>query len=193
MVEEGTTPAEPAKTRNRIAGKRYHTTGEEPSAHASPGAEFLRFSFANDESHDVKLSDFPQNVLDACAWHGLSQKLGDSYASAKTPEDAVESFETLYERLTGGEWVKAREGGGPRPSMVVDAIVAALVDAGEEVDDTRRAGIVEKVKTKEGRAAALANPAIKAQYEAVRAEAAKAKAKAAKDAAKTSESDLSEF
>lgn len=180
--------------RTPVATKVFLNAEGEESRHASPEAVALRFAFANGTSHDIALTDLPSNIIDAAAWHGISQKLGDAYAGAKGDADeAVEAFETLIERLKLGEWVKAREGGGPRPSMVVDAIVAALQDNGEEVDDARRAAIMAKVKGPEARKGALANPVINAHYERLKLEAAKDRAKKAADKAKGAEASLGDF
>lgn len=179
--------------RQQVAVKTFIDGEGNESKHASPEAAVLRFAFSNGTTHDISLDELPDNIKAAAAWHGLSQKCGDSYAGAKGDADeAVESFETLLERLKLGEWVRAREG-GPRPSLVVDAVVAALEEAGETVDDARKAAIVEKVKGKEARDATLANPVFRAHYERLKAEAAKARAKKAADAAKGAELDLSNF
>lgn len=182
--------------RVNVATKVFIDGDGNESRHASPAATVLRFAFTNGVSHDVSLSDLPDNVRDAAAWHGISQKLGDSYASAKGDADeAVESFETLIERLKEGEWVKAREGGA-RPSLVRDAVAALLVAKGEEVDEARLKAIAEKIKGKENREAALANPAIKAEYEKLKAKAAADRAKKAAEAAKGADeeaTDLSNF
>ena len=122
--------------------------------------------------------------------HGTSQKLGDSFAGVKGDIDkGIENAQTVVERLQSGEWVRARESAGPRPSMVVDAVIAALIDDGQTVDDERRASITAKVRTSEGRETAMRNPAIKAQYETLRANAAAERAKAAKARAKTAAKD----
>ncbi len=106
---------------------------------------------------------------------------------------AVRETPIIQDAIRGLQEAERGGGEGERPSMVVDAVAAALVAAGEEVDDDRRKAIHEKVKTKEGRKAALANPAINAQYEAVRAAKAKEKADAAKKSAKAADDDLSAF
>ena len=121
--------------------------------------------------------------------HGASQKGGDSYAGVHGDIDkAIENCGTVIERMMNGDWVKEREAAGARPSMVVDAVVAALIADGQEVSDKRRAGIVGKVKTAAGRKRAMDNPQIKAHYEDLRAKAAAARAKKAKATAKTADS-----
>ena len=146
-------------------------------------ARKVDIEFTNDHVVTMTLKSLEKDIVTNLALHGLSQKLGDSYAGAESVDEAIERCTTIAERLQQGEWIKPRESAGPRPSMVVDAVVAALVANGEEVDDTRRAAIAEKTKGKEGRERALANPAIRAQYETIRAtRAAKRAAKAQGDA-----------
>lgn len=123
---------------------------------------------------------------------GANHKIGDTFAG-KTPQEGHERAATMAERLLAGEWAKERESAGPRPSMVVDAVVAVLVAAGQEVDDKRRAGIVKKTSGKEARERTLANPKYKAAYEELKAKAAADRAKAAKAAAKESDADLGDF
>ena len=124
-------------------------------------------------------------------WHGFSQGLGDKFAGSKGDVDAAEQdFVTKLEVYTGGEWVTTREGVGQRPSFIHEAIKRALEAKGETVDDDRMKGIREKVKTAEQRKEAMANPLIKAQYEAVRAEEQAKRLEAANKAAAASEATL---
>ena len=95
--------------------------------------------------------------------------------------------------LKAGEWTERAEGVGPRPSIVADAIAAALVKQGETVDEARMAAIREKVKVKETREGALKNPLIKAMYEQMRLEKAKERVKEAMAAAKDAPKDLAGF
>lgn len=117
--------------------------------------------------------------------HGVNQKIGDSASGAKGDADAAyESCMTTFEQITSGEWNKKREGGeGTRPSLVVEAVIRAKEAAGLPVD---RDAILAKYSGKDGeeaRKTALANPQVKAAYEALRAEAATERAKKAAAAA----------
>lgn len=78
-------------------------------------AETATFSivFADGTSHEVALSDLPQEIQLNLALHGLSQKLGDSYASVKGDVAAAkEKFSTTLKQLMAGEWAAKREGEG---------------------------------------------------------------------------------
>lgn len=171
--------------------------GETRSAH--PGATKLEFRFGADpkapeQVEVVTLADLPEEVRTCAAWHGLSQTLGDTYAGAKGDlTAALDAFQTKFEVLAGGQWVEKREGVGPKPSSVAAAVKAALEANGETVDDDRMAAIMSKLKTAEQRKAAVANPAINAQYEAIKLANAKAKAKAAAAKAKDADEGIEGF
>jgi len=168
--------------RESIAKKVYVDAEGGESSHAGPNVVELRFDFSDGTQIGVTKSNVGATCQIASFWHGLAQKLGDTYAG-KTVAEAIEAVETVLERLAADDWVKAREGAGARPSLVVDAIIAALVAAGQVVDEARKAGIVEKTKDKADRDAALANPVIKAEYERIKAERAAARASKAAAAA----------
>lgn len=173
--------------------KKTYKNGEgEISSHASADVISLSFAFTDGPTSEIVLSDLSADVLKAAAAHGLSQKLGDSYAG-KDGDEAVEAFGTVLEQLKGGEWIKVGEGVGTRPSMVADAIKAALEASGETVDEDRYKLIVEKVKGNDARKAALANAAISAQYERIKAERAVERASKAEEKASGVEADLSGF
>ena len=177
-----------------VCQKGYIMPNGETSRSTHPEAVALGFKFGNGKTETVELGKFPADIELQLNWFGRSEKFGNFYAGAKGDADkAHEMFLTGRENLANGEWSERGGGEGERPSMVVDAVVAALEAAGETVDEGRKATIHEKVKTKEGRKAALANPAINAEYERVRAAKAKAKADAAKKAAKEEGADLSAF
>ncbi len=170
------------------------------STKPSPTATALEFRFANGDVHRVTLDDIGESCRNACAWHGLSQKLGDSYADKKGTdmEARLESFETVLERLQADDWVRPGEGPGTRPSLVADAVRAALIADGEEVSDERYTAIRDKVKGADNRKGALANVKIKAHYERIAAERQTARAaKASEDAlnadARGEDVDLGDF
>lgn len=148
------------------------------------------FTFANGHVLTAVANDLPETVRTRLMLHGLSQKIGDSYASVKgIVDDAIENAESVYELLKNGEWSDRAEGVGPRPSMVADAIAEALRKQGEEVDDTRLASIREKVKDKATREGALKNPLIKAVYEQMRLVKAQERTDAALKAAAEAPAD----
>jgi hypothetical protein len=185
------------------------------SAHATPETVGLEFAFANDRTHVVKDDDFTPAINACFTWMGRSEKLGNGYAGAKKKTDkdggeladnAEDMFLALYEQLGDGDWVKVGEGGGVRPSMLVDAIVAALIAEGEEVNDERRDLIALKLKADgedvpedvrqtadQKRKKALANPAINAEYERIKLAAQTARTNAAAAKAEESATPLTGF
>jgi hypothetical protein len=127
------------------------------------------------------------NTLHYLACHGLSQKIGDSYAGcggvvATAIDWAAATIETLY----GGDWSEQREGGGvDRPTRVVKAVMRLLTALGKTFDET---ALLEKYKSKEARDKAMARADVKAHYDDIAVEeaqerAAKSKAKAAETTA----------
>lgn len=48
--------------------------------------------------------DLPQTIQDYLGPFGLSHKLGDSAASANTPEERVEAINRTWNALKAGEW-----------------------------------------------------------------------------------------
>lgn len=180
--------------RTQVAKKVYITAAGDESAHATPDAERLEFRFANGETLVVNPNDIGANCRTAALFHGLSQKIGDSYAGAKGDADtAYESAQTILERLINDDWVRQGEGVGARPSLVSEAVIAALEENGETVDDERKKGIVEKLKGKEARDRALANAVINSHYERIKAERAAERAAKAREKAEGKELDLGDF
>lgn len=80
--------------------------------------------FADGTSHEVALESLPQEIQLNLALHGLSQKLGDSYASVKgNVAAAKEKFEATLKQLLAGEWAAKREGeGGSKVTELAEAI-----------------------------------------------------------------------
>ena len=156
---------------------------------ATPTSDQLQFRFANGDTHTVKQSDHNAEIKFCLEWFGISEKYGNAYAGAKgNAGDAAESFLSMQEQLKGGTWVERAEGLGPRPTLIADAIVAALIESKQEVDDDRKAAILAKVTDKDTgkavREGALKDPAIKAQFEKAKAARAAERAAVAAKAAK---------
>ena len=82
------------------------------------------------------LSDFSDEIVMKLALHGLSQKLGDSYAGAETIEAAIESAQRVLTDLQAGNWTAARAsgGGGVRTTLLAEALAAvASAKTGREI------------------------------------------------------------
>lgn len=164
-----------------------------------PDATHLEFRTVPDDGPYEVLGvvDFSK-VEDAaynCAMrHGVSQRFGDTYAGAKTKglsaDDISEMLGSLTELVEAGTWAVEGEAAGPRISLIFEAIVAAKTAQGAPIDeDAIRANI-----KKNGVKAALAVPAIRAEYDRIRLERLTAKAGASTKAAADDEGDgLSTF
>lgn len=86
-------------------------------------ASTVTFSFANGKTETVGINEPGiDGLLAQLALHGLSQKLGDSYASAQTVDEAYKEFMDTVGVLRRGEWSERREGVGPTVSMIDEAI-----------------------------------------------------------------------
>lgn len=172
-----------AKAKAKICTKRFVLDDGSEVASAAANAEALTFAFEGGETFEVTLDMFSEDIQQAALWHGFSQKLGDSYSS-KSGLEAEEAFGALLEQLQAGNWVSERTGGGPRITMVAEAVERALIGRGETVDDDRRARIFEQLRSKpEAPKAALGDERIKAEYEKIKAEKAAERAAAAAEAA----------
>lgn len=77
------------------------------------GDGFVRFEFADGEFLQCPLDDIKSNdIIGRLALHGISQKVGDSYAGAESISEARLMAESVWRNLTGGLWaVKAAKGG----------------------------------------------------------------------------------
>lgn len=64
----------------------------------------VQFDFDNGETVKVLLEDMSDSMLAKLAIHGLTQKLGDSYASSVTVSEAVEKFYDTLTNLKAGVW-----------------------------------------------------------------------------------------
>ncbi len=170
-------------TRKKFCTKVYVDKDGGESRHANPNVERLELRFTNGNTVTARLKEIGKGCAVASAWHGMAQKIGDSYNKAETPEDAQESAETMLERLVGDEWVKPGEGAGPKTGVLVQAIVNAIAasEGPDTIDTDRLQAIRDKVSDKDGREGAMANAAILAEYKQLQAESA---AKRAADAAK---------
>ncbi len=146
----------------------------------------LEFRFADGTVQAVKLSDFPEAIIAKAAWHGLSQKFGDSYSGKKTVADCIEAFSEMVDQVKEGDWITVSEGGGPRISQLATAYFRAMSAAGHELTE---ADAVEKVKgwDTDKRKAAQEVPEIALALQEIRAEQAAERLAKAKAAAAESE------
>jgi hypothetical protein len=149
----------------------------------------------------VDKSKLPESVIECAVWHGLSQKLGDANAEvAKTakaegvtedPETGLadltnETLSDMWDNLLQGVWVTESEGGSRGASVTIlsEAIFAVLADAGHEVTDEVKAGVMQKLQDEDYRKASKARADVDYHMKRITAERAAARAKDAKAKAK---------
>ena len=134
----------------------------------------IKFLETNEELV-VDINDIPAETISRLAMHGLSQKLGDSYAGA----DAAESFaraDGVAGDLRDGNWSTRVAASGPRTTQLAEALAAATGKTLEEaaakletLDDDAKKGL-------------RAHPQIKVELANIKAKkAAEAAVKAAAD------------
>ena len=133
----------------------------------------------DDQVLEAKLEDIPEEIVTKLAIHGLSQKLGDSYAGADA-EHCFAAAKGVLESLVAGKWSQRREGSGsgPRISQLAEALaevtqkpVADCVEKIAAMDDDTKKSLREHAKIK----AAIARIKVKrAQAEAEKAATAAA-------------------
>jgi len=133
--------------------------------------------FADGKAAEVELDSLPNKIQRLLALHGLSQKLGDSYASVKGDVAAAQAkFEAVLTQLQAGEWKKAREAGegGSKITELAEAIARfkGLTDAA----GVEKANKVVAAASKEQIATWRANTKLKAIIAQIRAEKAAARA-----------------
>lgn len=108
--------------RNKLAKK---TPNEE--------AGTVTFEFTDGRTITVNVNDLPDNVRNIATLHGVSQKVGDSYAGAETVDEAYEAATDVVKNLQEGNWRVRAEGGvggAARATMLVEALFRATAAEG---------------------------------------------------------------
>lgn len=132
----------------------------------------IDFTFINGHVLQVNLNDIPEEIRESLILHGLSQKIGDSYAGADTVEDCITSASDVYEQLKAGQWKSVREstGGAPKSNQLVEAIMAITGRTSEEVNKMLDS------KSDEERKAIRKDPRVAAQLAIISAQRAQERA-----------------
>lgn len=161
-----------AKT--NIAKEVYGPLTKEGHTQDAPAVEVV---FPDGNTERVALSDLPAEVVTRLAVHGLSQKLGDSYASAGQQENplafAKQRVADVAAQLREGDWRVTSEGG-----TTVTLLGRALARATGQTEEAAMAKIREREEgdEDEGKAfkkALRAHPDIKKATADIKAEDAK--------------------
>lgn len=144
----------------------------------------VSFAFPDGHVETIRLSDLPRDMVERLAVHGLSQKGGDSYASAGSEENplgaAKEWLKATLDDLRKGAW-RVTTAGGFRATMLAKALARvtgqtieaaqAVVDVHSDLDDDGKPSEAGKAWLKNMRA----NEQIKAATAAITLEEQEAK------------------
>lgn len=83
----------------------------------------LTINFTDDTVVEVDFAKLPDAIKTQLALHGLSQKVGDSYASSESVTEAYQSAKRVADDLMAGNWSVRKAGeGGPRVTLLAEAI-----------------------------------------------------------------------
>ena len=131
--------------------------------------DIIYFRFSNGTTLELDMKEVPDETVRLLAFHGASQKVGDSFAGVKGNfSEGITNAQQVIDLLKQGEWSAEREGGGPRLAELAEAI-------------SRIKGVpIEKVKaaveaaTPEERSNWRSNAGVKAEVAKLRAEKAQA-------------------
>jgi hypothetical protein len=138
--------------------------------------DVLKIVFEGGEEISVNLGSIPPEIQTRLAMHGLSQKIGDSYAGVEATE-AFAKASAVAEDLLAGNWSTRVAASGPRATQLAEALAAATGKTMEE------ASAVLEGMDEDAKKDLRKHPQIKVQLATIKAAAAqKAAAKAAEEA-----------
>lgn len=99
-------------------------------------AKSVTIEFGDESTLALALGQLQPSIVEQLALHGLGQKLVDSYSGAKKAVEegeatsklayAKEQVARVIEQLVAGEWSARREAGGPRVTLLAQAVARAL-------------------------------------------------------------------
>lgn len=92
----------------------------------------VEFDFGEAGTLMIGLDDLSEDMRRAACLHGLSQKGGDAFAGATTPEEAFEKCSTVILAIKAGSWNPGRDSS----SILVEALV---VVSGKSAKECREA------------------------------------------------------
>lgn len=147
----------------------------------------VRFTFANGNVFEVDARDLDTAMQFRYCVHGIGQKLGDTYAGAKTKgwtvDDCEAAVRELWKASCEGNFTVSRSAGG----KLLEAFIRVAVASGSTADEARELFATYDDDTK---AELRKVPQIKAALAEIEAERA---AKAAEDAADEGDFNLTDW
>ena len=136
----------------------------------------ITFRLGNGDEVVVKRAEVSEANWERSAFHGISQRLGDSCASLSKGKEYGKAYEELLalkEQLATSFWTREREGGTKQQAK--DDLVQALVKLKKQDEEVVRAA-VEKA-SEETLKKWMGNAAVAAEMKDIAAKRAKAEAK----------------
>ena len=115
----------------------------------------VTLNFTDETQIVAALASIPNEIKTRLCLHGLSQKLGDSYAGAESVADAFAAATRVLKDLVEGNWKTAREGGtgGVRTTLLAEALArVASAQTGEEVTVEQAREVIEGMNDDEKKA-----------------------------------------
>lgn len=127
----------------------------------------LEITFGNGQVREFDSNELSEEIRKNLMLHGLSQKLGDSYAGVKgNYDEALNNVASVFASLKSGDWSTAGEEARPRLAELAAAIAAI-----KNVPLEKATAAVEKA-TDEQRKAWRSNAQVKAAIAKARADKA---------------------
>lgn len=150
--------------------KVYVKADGSESTTTSADAVRLEFRFTNGKMVVVDFAKLSANIQAAALRHGIAQKVGDSFASSESVEDAWAAATETLAQLADGDWNTRTSG---------RSITAEAVARVQKIAVDKAQAIIVKM-TPEKLAAIERHPAVKAELANIAAERAAARAKSSK-------------
>lgn len=110
-----------------MAGEQAVTAAESKAKFAKKEYDLdtgvLEISFGNGETLEFDSNVLSEEIRKNLMLHGLSQKIGDSYAGAKGNFiEAINSAKSVFGSLSSGDWSTAGDEARPRLAELAEAI-----------------------------------------------------------------------
>ena len=162
--------------RNRLATKAINED-----------AGTVTVKFSDERTVSLSITDLNGVTAKRSALHGMSQKLGDSFAGADTVDEAYDACAATAQNLRDGNWA-TRGVGGTGTSILVEALFEATKHEGRTLEQCQELMAEMSDDQKKGLRAV---PQIKAHMDRITAERATKRAEASAKAAGSQPLDLS--
>ena len=120
-------------------------------AKKSTGETSVTFGFVNGKKLVCDISELSDDIIKRLAVHGLSQKVGDSYAGAESVDQAVANATETWNNLVSDLWAVGRQTGGKLAQALATIAGVTLEEAIKtlaEMDDEKKKELRKHPKIK---------------------------------------------